>query len=134
VGKQTTELPEDSAMRRAKRKGKFNRETRPWWKWFRRRPRISEEYFPECGRRYFEKPVPKEEFQCTRNSTAALIYDTGRWGLKEFEVHLGRYKPNGREVYLSELFSKEDLSDVANVAAMALKYIQRATANNGRRR
>ena len=108
-------------MFRAIRKRRWSRETRTW-KWWRRKY-AREHFCKKCERPFLETPLPKEVEQIVSGSAAAFIYPTRSWARREFVVRFGRWQSHPRGLWLSELFTQNDLPDLVQVAAQAQSFI-----------
>jgi len=108
-----------------KKKRRFHTQKRPPFigRFLRRRLGI-EQLCDECSRPYLQKPAAKPIEQFVSGSAVASVFVEQRFGRSSFYVQFGRYATDGRQMYLSQMFTQEHLEDVAKVACMAKKFIR----------
>jgi len=102
------------------------------WKWLFPLT-VDERYCRECGLPYQNGPHPTENRQFRRRDVAALVYPAGGWRRGEFVIRFGRWRSQGRDYFLSQYFSPEDLEDLFPVAAQAHEYIDLQRKKRARR-
>jgi hypothetical protein len=137
VGKQPAELLEEPAMspRAKKKKWKLVRE-KPlvrFWKWYRRKF-ICEYLCDECSKLFVEKPKGIQVEQFLSGSSVAQVFVEEYFGRKNFHVELSRTKVKGDKIVLCPLFTRDHLVDVAEVAAMAQRFIDNDSPRHKQRR
>ena len=117
------ELSEDTGMFRPT--GKWKKKRDRWHMRLLRRLYLSRKFCSLCERHRDDQPNPLEQIQFVEESAAALVYQTTRFGRKQFSVRVGRWNGLGNKgMHLSELLEKDDLSDLIAVVFKASEYIE----------
>ena len=104
------------------RYGRKRWRTRWPWKWLFPLT-VDERFCPECRLPYQNGPHPKEKKQFTSGEVAAIVYPAGGWKRGDYCVRFGRWRSHGRDYFLSQYFSEEDLDDLAKVTVQAHGYV-----------
>ena len=83
-----------------------------------------EQICDECSSLYLPKPAAEDIGKFVEGSAVASVFIEHNFGKKRYHVQLGRFKSNGREMFISPFLSEENLEDIARAAFKARRFIR----------
>lgn len=117
-------------MYRIRNRRSYFRTKWPWKKFFP--PRVDERFCEKCGLIYQNGPMPREVDFCTSGSVEATVFPSGTWKRNELTVTFGRCRASGRQLYLSQFFTVEELDDLLHAAVQARRYLKTIRERQGK--
>ena len=95
-------------------------------------PTVDERYCRKCHQPHQSGPHPDEEAQFIHGNSSALVYPAGSWKRKNAVVKFGRWKSHGRDFFLSQYFSEDEVEDLIKVATETQKYFSKRKRSSAR--
>lgn len=112
-------------MLRARKRKFYRKNKTPFFGRFLRKRLGLELICDSCSKPYLNKPAAQPIDWLLSGSAVASVFIEHSFGKKRFRVQIGRSRPNGQELYVSQFLTEEDLEDVAKAAFKARQFIRK---------
>ena len=114
-------------MFKPKRRWKKQRDR--WHMRLLRRLYLSKKFCSICESYRDDNPQPREVEQFVYRSSAALVYETRRFGKRNFTVRIGRWQAMSKGLVLSDFHEGSELDDVLEVLSSAQEFVRHRSSS-----